>query len=102
MDIQTRVGRSSIINFLNKYYDERKNGRYNYSREAAICKCFCGDMCVQVALDAIQMLGGFGYNKPDIQLKNSFVILRSLRIARRHQQCEDRHLRPDYEETLSS
>ena len=63
MDIQTEVGRSSIINFLNKYYDERKNGRYNYSREAAICKCFCGDMCVQVALDAIQILGGFGYSR---------------------------------------
>ncbi len=34
-----------------------------YSREAAICKCYASDMAVQVCLDAIQVLGGFGYSR---------------------------------------
>ena len=64
MDIMTEVGRSSIKNFLDTYYSEKNGfGKRNYTREAAICKCFCGDMCVQVALDAIQILGGFGYSR---------------------------------------
>ena len=64
MDIMTEDGRSSIKNFLDTYYSEKNGfGKRNYTREAAICKCFCGDMCVQVALDAIQILGGFGYSR---------------------------------------
>ena len=33
------------------------------SREAAICKCFAGDTAVKSALDAIQILGGYGYSR---------------------------------------
>lgn len=60
MDIKTEVARSSIKNFLDTYYALPKR---NYSREAAISKCFAGDICVQVALDAVQILGGFGYSR---------------------------------------
>ena len=60
MDIKTEVARSAIINFLNTYYAEPKR---NYTREAAIAKCYAGDISVEVALDAVQILGGFGYSR---------------------------------------
>ncbi len=60
MDMKTEVARSAIINFLNTYYAVPKR---NYTREAAIAKCFAGDMAVQVALEAVQILGGFGYSR---------------------------------------
>ena len=63
MDIQVEVARSSVINYVNKYYDCKKKGNRNFSREAAICKCYAGDMSVQVCLDAIQILGGYGYSR---------------------------------------
>ena len=47
MDMKTEVARAAIINFLNTYYAE----------------CFAGDMAVQVALEAVQILGGFGYSR---------------------------------------
>ena len=56
MDMKTEVARSAIINFLNTYYAVPKR---NYTREAAIA----GDMAVQVALEAVQILGGFGYSR---------------------------------------
>ena len=34
-----------------------------YSKESAIAKCYAGDSAVQVALDAIQILGGYGYSR---------------------------------------
>ena len=34
-----------------------------YSRESAIAKCYAGDIAVQNALDAIQILGGYGYSR---------------------------------------
>ena len=34
-----------------------------YAKESAIAKCYGGDMAVQVALDAIQILGGYGYSR---------------------------------------
>ena len=60
MDMKTEVARAAIINFLNTYYAVPKR---NYTREAAIAKCFAGDMAVQVALEAVQILGGFGYSR---------------------------------------
>lgn len=45
--MKTEVARAAIINFLNTYYAVPKR---NYTREAAIAKCFAGDMAVQVAL----------------------------------------------------
>jgi butyryl-CoA dehydrogenase len=32
-----------------------------FSKEAAIAKCYCTDNALQVALDAVQILGGYGY-----------------------------------------
>ncbi len=58
MDMRCEAARATVINFLNTYYAGRPFGR-----EAAIAKCFAGDMSVQVALDAIQILGGYGYSK---------------------------------------
>lgn len=34
-----------------------------YGKAAAMCKCFASDMSVQVCLNAIQILGGYGYMK---------------------------------------
>lgn len=34
-----------------------------YGKEAAMAKCFASDMAVQVCLNAIQVLGGYGYMK---------------------------------------
>lgn len=63
MDIQIEVARSAVINYVNTYYDCMKKGNRNFAREGAICKCFAGDMCVQVCLEAIQILGGYGYSR---------------------------------------
>ncbi|MGN0203336.1 MAG: acyl-CoA dehydrogenase family protein [Coprococcus sp.] len=58
MAIKTEAARSAVINFLNVYYAGKP-----YSKEAAIAKCYAGDICVEVALDAIQILGGYGYSR---------------------------------------
>lgn len=58
MDIKCEVARSAIMNFLNVYYAGKP-----YSREAAIAKCYAGDIAVENALDAIQVLGGYGYSR---------------------------------------
>lgn len=34
-----------------------------FGKEAAMCKCLASDIAVQVCLDAIQILGGYGYMK---------------------------------------
>lgn len=58
MDIQTEAARSAVINAINAYYSGKP-----FSREAAIAKCFAGDTAVKVAVDAIQVLGGYGYSR---------------------------------------
>jgi len=40
-----------------------KNPKLNYSKEAAMAKCFAGDVAMQVATDAVQIVGGYGYTK---------------------------------------
>ena len=34
-----------------------------YGKEAAMAKCYAGDIAVQVALDGIQLFGGYGYSR---------------------------------------
>ena len=34
-----------------------------YAKESAIAKCYAGDVAVQNALEAIQLLGGYGYSR---------------------------------------
>ena len=58
MDIKTETARASIINALNVYYSGKP-----FSREAAIAKCYASDIAVEVALEAIQVLGGYGYSR---------------------------------------
>lgn len=58
MDIKTEMARAGIINALNVYYTGK-----NFSREAAIAKCYAADIAVECALDAIQVLGGYGYSR---------------------------------------
>lgn len=40
-----------------------KDAAVPFGKEAAMCKTFASDMAVQVALDAIQILGGYGYSR---------------------------------------
>ena len=58
MDIKTEMARAGVINALNVYYTGK-----NFSREAAIAKCYAADIAVECALDAIQVLGGYGYSR---------------------------------------
>ena len=58
MDMQTEAARQTVIYCIN-----RITAGLPYSREAAICKCFAGDTAVKSALDAIQILGGYGYSR---------------------------------------
>lgn len=58
MDIKAEMARAGIINVLNYYYAGRP-----YSREAAIAKCFAGDISVECAIEAIQIHGGYGYSR---------------------------------------
>ena len=34
-----------------------------YGKEAAMAKCLAGDVAVQVALEGIQLFGGYGYSR---------------------------------------
>lgn len=58
MEIRTETARQMVAHTL-KLMDEGKP----YSKESAIAKCYAGDVAVQNALEAIQMLGGYGYSR---------------------------------------
>ena len=58
MDIKTEMARAGIKNALDNYY-----AGVPFSREASIAKCYAGDIAVEVALEAIQILGGYGYSR---------------------------------------
>ena len=58
MEIKKETSRAAVIDAVNTY----KNGG-NFSKAAAICKAYASDCAVQVALDAIQILGGYGYSR---------------------------------------
>ena len=58
MDIEIEAARQMVAHCV-----ERINAKLPYAREAAIAKCFAGDIAVKVALDAIQILGGYGYSR---------------------------------------
>ncbi len=36
-------------------------GEKNYSKESAMCKTFASDVAMKVTVDAVQLLGGYGY-----------------------------------------
>lgn len=58
MEIRVETARQMVAHAL-KLMDEGKP----YSRESAIAKCYAGDVAVQNALEAIQILGGYGYSR---------------------------------------
>jgi alkylation response protein AidB-like acyl-CoA dehydrogenase len=45
------------------YAANLKDSGAPFGKEAAMCKTFASDMSVQVALDAIQIMGGYGYSR---------------------------------------
>ncbi|MHC1761219.1 MAG: acyl-CoA dehydrogenase [Negativicutes bacterium] len=45
------------------YAANLKDEGVSFGKEAAMCKTFASDMAVQVALDAIQIMGGYGYSR---------------------------------------
>ena len=58
MEIKTETARQMCIHSL----DLMEKG-LPFSKESAIAKCYAGDISVEVALDAIQILGGYGYSR---------------------------------------
>ena len=58
MDIKIETARNSVVGCLNNYY-----AGVPYAREAAIAKCYAADISVECALEAIQILGGYGYSR---------------------------------------
>ena len=58
MEIRTETARSMVIQAVT-----RQEQGLSYSKESAVAKCYAGDIAVQNALDAIQILGGYGYSR---------------------------------------
>ena len=58
MEIKTETARQMSLHAL-KLQEEG----LPYGKESAIAKCYAGDIAVEVALDAIQILGGYGYSR---------------------------------------
>lgn len=56
MDMKIQTARQIVRHAI-----ELKQNKLPYSREAAIAKCYCTEICTQVAEDAIQIMGGYGY-----------------------------------------
>lgn len=59
MAIQIEAARALIYQTC-RYID---SGAKNYSKESAMCKVFASDMAMKVTVDAVQVLGGYGYMK---------------------------------------
>lgn len=58
MSIQIEVARSMVYRACS-LFDQGKP----FTRESAIAKTFATDMAMRVAVDAVQILGGYGYSK---------------------------------------
>ncbi len=58
MAIATETARQMVAYSLKQY----EAGCLS-SVDGAICKCYCGDSAVKVAVDAIQIFGGYGYSR---------------------------------------
>ena len=58
MEIKTETARQMVLHALTLQEKGLPAGK-----ESAIAKCYAGDMSVQVALDCIQILGGYGYSR---------------------------------------
>jgi cyclohexane-1-carbonyl-CoA dehydrogenase len=56
--MQIEAGRSLMIESA-KQHDKRKSN----IKLASMAKCFCSDMAMKIATDAVQIFGGYGYMK---------------------------------------
>ena len=58
MDIKTETARAMVAQAV-----QRQEQGLSFAKESAIAKCYAGDIAVEVALDSIQILGGYGYSR---------------------------------------
>lgn len=58
MEIGAQTARQMVIHALNLY-----EAHQPFTREAAIAKCYAGDVAFKAAGDAIQIMGGYGYSR---------------------------------------
>lgn len=58
MDMKAEITRAAVEKCFDLYYAGKP-----YGKEAAIAKCYGGDSAVWCALEAIQILGGYGYSR---------------------------------------
>ena len=58
MEIRTEASRQLVAHAI-----RLADAGLPYSKESAAAKCFAGDSVVQTALDAVQILGGYGYSR---------------------------------------
>ena len=58
MEIKTETARQMSLHAL-----QLQEEGLPFGKESAIAKCYAGDIAVEVALDAIQILGGYGYSR---------------------------------------
>ena len=58
MEIQCEVARQ-YLRYVAKLVDNNKP----YSEEAAICKTFASDAAMKITVEAVQILGGYGYSR---------------------------------------
>ena len=58
MEIKTETARQMVAHALTKM-----DMGLPYSKESAIAKCYASDIAVEVASEAIQMFGGYGYSR---------------------------------------
>ena len=59
MQMNTEAARCMVMNSM-RLVDE---GAKNFALEASCCKAFAGDNAVRSAVDAVQVLGGYGYSR---------------------------------------
>ncbi|MCR4751208.1 MAG: acyl-CoA dehydrogenase, partial [Eubacterium sp.] len=58
MEIGVETARQAVIHTL-----QLAEAHMPYSREAAIAKCYAGDVAFKNAGEALQILGGYGYSR---------------------------------------
>lgn len=58
MAIQIEAARQLV-----RYAAARKEAHLSYGKEAAMAKTFASDVAVKVTVDAVQVLGGYGYSR---------------------------------------
>ena len=58
MEIGVETARQMVIHTL-----QLAEAHQPYSKEAAVAKCYAGDVAFKVAGDAVQILGGYGYSR---------------------------------------